>query len=97
MYSSKDTRKECPILHLWVALSIGRNSLFIMLLDTLQPRTQCHQARTESTDYVLPYTASLTLQDCHYTLLIGFVLQIPPVLLDLSLLEIKVITHKLFS
>jgi len=68
-----------------------------MLLDTLQPRTQCHQARTESTDYVLPYTASLTLQDCHYTLLIGFVLQNLPVLLDLSLLEIKVITHKLFS
>ena len=89
--------KECPILHSWIPLSIGRNSLFIMLLDTLQPRAQCHQARTEPTDYMLPYIASLTGQTCHYTLLIGFVLQILPVLLDLSLMEIKVITHKLFS
>src|SRR2546421_9749722 len=96
--------KECPILHLWVALSIGRNSLFIMLLDTLQPCAQCDQARTESTNYVLPSRGAinlaptaLTWQDCHYTLPIGFVLQIPQVLLDLSLLEIKVVTHELLS
>ena len=68
-----------------------------MLLDTLQPRAQCHQARTEPTDYVLPYTTAIPGQVCYYTLLIGFTLQILQVLLNSFVLEIKVVTHEPFS
>jgi hypothetical protein len=68
-----------------------------MLLDTLQPGAKRHQVRTESTDYVLPYTTSIPGQVCYYTLLIGFTLQILQVLLNPFVLEKKVVTHEPFS
>jgi hypothetical protein len=68
-----------------------------MLLDTLQPGAKGHQARTESTDYVLPYTVPIPWQVCYYTLLIGFTLHILQVILNSFVLEKKVVTHEPFS
>ncbi len=84
-------------MYSFVALSIGRNSFFIMLLDALQPRAKGHQLCTESTDYALPYTVPMPGQVCYYTLLIGFTLQILQVILNSFVLEIKVVTHEPFS
>jgi hypothetical protein len=68
-----------------------------MLLDALQPGAKRYQARTESTEYVLPYTTAIPGQVCYYTLLIGFTLQILQVLLNPFVLEIKVVIHEPFS